>query len=340
MGESEFSFTQIQLAEDLNKVEVITFREINTPGLFATLNGSGSLIPQASQPVYRKQTYFAPPEPRIQTITETFYVPIKNIQFRQGGVFFRQKLKEHRETLDLIISNPEIFEEFDAVKNYFANVLGTRKIEVTVEVETKDYAITSVKVRSPEIARIDKQLIEQVRLEFVKSTMSKKTLEGEKSLFTAEEYLDTFADENVKPDTFHKSDQELFEDLLTISNTKHYKHLRFLSSKHDHATMKLRFVPKPFSFVFLLEGKINYHIVWETLNTEEATYVWDAPKGDKKLLKATLGKIDHIINQIKAKGKLLYLITTEDSFKRIYHDYSESVDGFLKWKTELENVIN
>ncbi|MEJ6982442.1 hypothetical protein WG906_18395 [Pedobacter sp. P351] len=338
VGETEFSFSQTQLYESLSKVEIVRFRSIDTFNLLKTLAGTpGTFTTPAYVPVYRTQSPYLK-EPSIQSVTETFFVPIKNVHFKLGFVSISKKFKEFKEALEITIPNLEIIEEFDAVKNYFGNVLGSKKIEVNLEVEITDGSITSNKASSPEIAKIDKALIEKVRLEFVRSTMVQKLpLEVEQSLFTMEGFFDAFADEKYKPDTFHQSETELLEDLLTISNTKHYKHLRFLSSKHAHDVMKLRFIQKPFSFIFLLEGKMNYHIVWETLDTEEATYVWHIVK-DINLLKHTLKRIDHIINDIKVKGKLAYISSTEDSLKRLYHDYSDSDDGFLKWKSELENV--
>jgi len=50
-------------------------------------------------------------------------------------------------------------------------------------------------------------------------------------------------------------------------------------------------------------------------------------------------KIENIINEIKVQGKISYINSTEDSFSRIYHDYSESTDGFVKWKGELESLL-
>ena len=131
----------------------------------------------------------------------------------------------------------------------------------------------------------------------------------------------------------------MFEDLLKISNKKHYKHLRFLSSKHSQDLMKLRFVLKPLSFIFLIEGDRNYHVVWETLDTEEATYVWHNNNKDINLLKPTLQKIEDIINLMKVQGKATYLSSTEDEFRRIYHDYSNDVNGFINWKEELEGIL-
>lgn len=339
-GETDFGYNQIQLVDILNNIEIVTFRSIDTTGLLTTLSGiaSSSFTPSRHTPVDRTQ-YSYTKEPSIQTISETFFVPLKNVRFKLGGVSFDKKFKEHKKTLELTISNYDIREEFDAVKNYFGNVLGTKKIQVNAKIEIRGNEVTSIEVSSPEITKIDKQLIDNVKFEFVKSTTKKKiNVELDKSLFTMDEYFDTFADEKFKSNTFYSNDKELFEDLLTISNTKHYKHLRFLSSKHSHETMKLRFVHKPFSFIFLIKGDRNYHIIWETLNTEEATYVWHITK-DINVLKMTLRKIEDIINVIKVQGKTAYISSTEDPFRRIYHDYSELVDGFVKWKGELENIL-
>ena len=171
-------------------------------------------------------------------------------------------------------------------------------------------------------------------------TLTSRAIDNEidKSLFTMDELFDTLTDEQVKSNVFYENEKQLFNDLLQITKTKHYKHLRFLSSKHAHSILKLRFVIKPFSFIFLIEGEHNYHIVWETLDTAEATYIWHEEK-NLNILKLTLKKIDNIINSIKVKGKTDYINTTEDNFTRIYHDYSELVDGFIKWKSELESVL-
>jgi hypothetical protein len=224
------------------------------------------------------------------------------------------------------------------VKNYFANVLGTKKIQVTATVEIRGDEVLSAVAKSPEIDKINKELIDNVKFEFVKATIKKAALDIDKSLFTFNEYLDTFGEENFKSNTFYSDEKELFEDLLKITDTKHYKHLRFLSSKHNHRIMRLRFVHKPFSFIFLLEGDKNYHLIWETLDTKEATYVWHTDK-NTNALKNTLRKIEDIINIIKLQGKNAYINTSEDAFRRVYHDYSEIVDGFVKWKGELESIL-
>ena len=336
VGETEFGHNQKLLADKLNELQIITFRSIDTTGLLNTLAGNSGVVRPIRTPIQPKEFVR---QPHKVLIKETFYVPLKNVRFKLGGVSFDKKFKEHKKTLELTIPNYCMREEFDAVKNYFANVLKTKKIEVTVNIEITDKEVNSIEAKSPEIEKIDKQLIDNVKFEFVKSTTKKKiNIDIDKTLFTMDEYFDSFAGEKFKSNTFYSNDKELFEDLLTISNTKHYKHLRFLSSKHSHDIMKLRFVHKPFSFIFLIQGDINYHIVWETLHTEEATYVWHINK-DINVLKMTLRKIEDIINVIKVQGKTAYISSTDDAFMRIYHDYSNLVDGFVKWKGELESIL-
>ncbi|MBS1918660.1 MAG: hypothetical protein JST17_00240 [Bacteroidetes bacterium] len=345
VGDTDFSVNQKTFADKLRAIETVTFRSIDTGGLLRTLASTTpiSVLPVKEAPVFRQEirqedTQTAKREPIKRTITETFFIPLKNIQFKLGGVSFEKKLKDYDKTIEINISNYDIREEFDAVKNYFANVLNTKKIQVTAIIEITDNEITSVIAKSPEIDKIDKQLIDNVKFEFVKATKKKVTVEVDKSLFTMEEYFDTFGEENFKSNAFYSDEKELFEDLLKITNTKHYKHLRFLSSKHSHQTMKLRFVHKPFSFIFLIAGDRNYHLIWETLDTEEATYIWHIDN-NLQALKTALRKIEDIINIIKVQGKTAYINSNDDPFRRIYHDYSELVDGFVKWKGELESVL-
>ena len=345
VGKTEFEHNQKLLADKLNNLQIVIFRSIDTNCLLKTLfeESPGSFRPQYDNPITRTQNkYVSEPhvgEPIKQTMKETFFIPLKNVRFKSGSVSFDKNFKKIKKKLELTIANDDIKEEFDAVKNYFANVLRTKKIEVTVYLEITDNEISKIETKSPEIARIDKQLIDNVKFDFVKSTINKKRNEAnDKNLFTMEEYFTTFADEKIKSNPFYSNEGELFEDLLKIINTKHYKHLRFLSNKHSHEIMKLRFVHNPFSFIFLVKGNRNYHIIWETLDTKEATYVWHIQK-DIKELKMYLHKIEDIINLIKVQGKIAYINSTEDEFIRIWHDYSDPVDGFIKWKNKMESTL-
>jgi hypothetical protein len=192
---------------------------------------------------------------------------------------------------------------------------------------------------STEISSIDYKTIENVRFEIVKSPPKKRIHDdAEKSIFTLDEFFESLTEEKIKANIFYENEDQLFEDLLKITNTKHYKPLRYLSSKHAHTKMKLRFVIKPVSFIFLIEGEGNYYIIWETIDTEEATYIWHEV-ADLKMLNQNVQRILNKISEIVAQGKTDYINKKEDGFIRIYHDYSDPVNGFLKWKEEIESAL-
>lgn len=94
----------------------------------------------------------------------------------------------------------------------------------------------------------------------------------------------------------------------------------------------------PFSFVFLLTGKERYHIVLETLDTEEATYLWHFPK-DKQILKMKLKDIDEQLNVIRNQGRQFFLEKQSENFTRILHDYSDVKKGLIIWKDLIEEQI-
>ena len=102
--------------------------------------------------------------------------------------------------------------------------------------------------------------------------------------------------------------------------------------------LKLRFILNPFSFLFLLAGELKYHLVWETLNSEEATYIWHFDKSTDAL-RAGLKEVDVVLKEIKETGKQDYLKKEHANFSRIMHDYSDAKSGFVTWKGMLEGKI-
>jgi hypothetical protein len=128
------------------------------------------------------------------------------------------------------------------------------------------------------------------------------------------------------------------EDILIQKNYKHSRQLQYLSKRHNGNILKIRFILSPFSFVFLLKGKEQFHIVLETLDTEEATYLWHFEK-NKTSLKKKLKDIDKQFTIIHDKGRQVFLDTKPVNFSRILHDYSEDQKGFIIWKDLLEERI-
>jgi hypothetical protein len=344
IGETEFPDNQIELADILISVEKVTFKSIDTSALLRTLNGKEPvrISPPKQETVYRRETSIQPEtrivrEPIKQTYSESFSVSIKNITFLSGKVVFEKKMEQFKRPIKFQISNASIIEEYDAIKNYFSNVLKTKKIHVVSTITTVDDVIDSINATSVEIEKIDSTFIEEVKFEIVKGARKKEPPE-DKQLFTMDEYLETFVDENPKTPQLFKDEKDFFDTVLEKSRTKHYKHLRYLSSKHKHDLIKLRFVHKPFSFVFLLGGIDKFHIVWETLDTQEATYIWSVTN-DIKNLRQVLIDADKTINLILRDGKNEFIGRNEKNFNRVFHDYTDLQNGFKNWKEAIEKVI-
>jgi len=65
----------------------------------------------------------------------------------------------------------------------------------------------------------------------------------------------------------------------TLSDYKD-KTLRFLAGNHQSALTGIRYILSPFSLVFLIRLRSYYYLIVETVDTEEATYIWDL--GDQR----------------------------------------------------------
>ena len=94
----------------------------------------------------------------------------------------------------------------------------------------------------------------------------------------------------------------------------------------------------PFSFVFVLSGEQKFHIILETLDTEEATYLWHTDKNNQALTNK-IKEIDQQLDIIRNKGRQVFLETNPENFSKILHDYSDKKKGFIIWKDLLEEQI-
>ncbi len=339
----EFPLHQQKLQNDLVKVKKIQFIRLDTAGLLQSFRQTNiqietgtvfNPIPEKILPIVSEKL---PQPPR--EIQESFTIAFQELEFILGGVRFLKKLNDFNKPVEITITNYELRGEFDAVRNYFSNVLNTKRIDVRIRAKLNGEEITIVEARSPQIDKINKEIIENVKFEFVQNSLKKKHRPDiEVNLLTMEEYFKHYGEEKLRPNAFFENENKLFENILSIKQTKHYHHLRFLSQHHVHNIMKLRFVHTPLSFVFLLQGERHYHLVWETLDTKEATYIWHCDK-TIEALKNQVRKIEDIINIVKVQGKNAYINSSDDQFRRIYHDYSALQHGFLKWKNNLESYL-
>jgi hypothetical protein len=180
--------------------------------------------------------------------------------------------------------------------------------------------------------KINREVIESVKFRFLNKEIIKAIPKGEENL------LDAGQIQGGSEQLIYTNEDDLLENVLAIKQYKHYRHLRYLSQKHERTILKLRFVLEPFSFVFLLSGNNQYHLVWETLDTEEATYIWHIEKSIYEL-ERSVKQIDRLFGQIRTQGRQQYLETNPEQFSRVVHDYSDDQKGFIIWKDLLEEKL-
>ncbi|MFA6924117.1 MAG: helicase-related protein [Bacteroidales bacterium] len=286
----------------------------------------------------KQATLFDEPEEQesntenVFTIDKKIKIPIEQLEFRYGTIAFKFDVLELKTILDFEIENIEIRPEFDVLKPYFSKLLKTKNVKINIHAEFQNGKLVSQIATSTDLEKINQEIIESVKFRFITKNIIGKINPAivENNLLDINNIQN---DDELDKAHLYNSEEELFEDILKNKNFKHYKQLRYLAQKHDNNILKIRFVLNPFSFVFLLKGNEQYHIVLETLDTEEATYIWHFDKNYS--LPNKLKEIDNHLNIIRNNGRQPFLESQPENFSRILHDYSDEMKGFVLWKDAL-----
>lgn len=269
--------------------------------------------------------------PNIRTIDKKIKVLIEHLDFRYGAVAFKFKVPETNIELEFEVENDDMRPEFDVLKTYFSKALKSKYVEILLFAEFENSILVAQSAESADIDKINREIIESVKFRFIeKGVLGKRHLPGLLDL----QQLQTSKGEDI----LYDSEEELLGELLKNKSVRHFRQLRYLASKHESKIMKLRFVLSPFSFVFLLSGADCYHLVLETLDTEEATYIWHFEKNISKL-KHKIETVNKDLNIIRNEGRQTFLENPPGNFNRIFHDYSDERKGFILWKDALEERL-
>lgn len=262
-------------------------------------------------------------------------IQFEKLEFRYGSIAFKYLIPEINKEIEFDLENLEIRPEFEVLKPYFSKILKLKSVEVEILAEFENGNLLSQLASSKDIQKINREIIEGVKFRFItKNFLGKPNAETPNGL----QDIDQLQSGNDNGEQLYSSGEELLNDLIKNKEYKHRKHLQYLADRHTRAILKIRFVLSPFSFVFLLTGKDHFHIAMETLDTEEATYVWHFDN-DKRKLPDNLRLVDEHLNLIMNKGRQVFLEKVPDNFSRIVHDYSDERKGFVTWKDLLEERL-
>jgi len=265
-------------------------------------------------------------------IKEKIEVPIEQLEFRFGSIAFKHIVADFNgKEVEFEIENLNVRPEFTVLKPYFIRFLKSTSVLVNIRATFQHNRLVFKSASSSDLDKINREVIESVKFRFLNKEIIKGIPAGEENL------LDAVQVQGAGEQLIYTNEDDLLESILALKQYKHHRHLRYLSQKHERTILKLRFVLEPFSFVFLLSGNNQYHLVWETLDTEEATYIWHIEKSAYEL-ERSIKQIDGLLGQIRTKGRQQYLETNPEHFSRIVHDYSDD-KGFIIWKDQLEEKL-
>ena len=284
----------------------------------------------------KQATLFDAPKDEIITtnhilaIEKQIKVSIEELEFHYGSVAFKYAVNEVNVTLEFQVENMIIRPEFEVLKPYFIKALKSKNVSVAIFAEFENGKLVSQSAQSTDIEHINTEVVEGVKFQFLNKGLLKQ--------FTPKKQNILISDDLQEQGKIYSNAEELLNEILKNKQYKHSQHIQYLAERHASQIMKIRFVLHPFSFVFLLAGGQSYYVVLETLDTEEATYIWLTPK-DKLTLMEEVKQIDSQLNIIRDKGRQNFLENSPDNFTRIFHDYSDNKKGFIIWKSAIEELI-
>jgi superfamily II DNA or RNA helicase len=266
----------------------------------------------------------------ILAIEKQIKVSMEELEFHYGSVAFKYAINEVNTTLEFQVENMVIRPEFEVLKPYFIKALKSKNVSVAIFVEFENGKLVSQSALSTDIEHINKEVVEGVKFQFLNKGLLKQFTPKKQNFLTS--------DELQERGKIYANAEELLNEILKNKQYKHSQHIQYLADRHESRVMKIRFVLNPFSFLFLLVGEQSYFIVLETLDTEEATYIWHTPKYKATLIEE-VKQIDNQLSIIREKGRQAFLEINPENFTRILHDYSDNKKGFILWKSAIEELF-
>lgn len=279
-------------------------------------------------------------------IRKTLKMPFVEASFKLGYVSFFKRFKELDDTVYFKIPNDFVRPEFDHIKNYFEKALKRKTFDADIEVVVRNGQVVETKARSPEIDKIDENLIQTVKISRTLACVRAVQPQVDQSLFTEENLFDQLTDDEMG-NIFEQDEQDILEILMNSEGIRNRKQLAYLAGKKQKSDQKIRFTMQPdFGFLFLIEGENMNHFCWELLHSN-ATYLWSIDKNDEAI-ELQYRRIEDSINNIRASNRTSYKRAYRENhldedllFSVIKHESinSDFKDGFVLWKHKLNEKL-
>src|SRR5690606_19448522 len=107
------------------------------------------------------------PSKQTLTVDKKIRLSFDQLDFRYGAISFDYKVHEMDTDLEFEIENEEVRPEFDVLKPYFSKVLNSKYVEVEIFAEFENEQLVSQTASSKDLEKINREIIDSVKLRFV-----------------------------------------------------------------------------------------------------------------------------------------------------------------------------
>lgn len=273
----------------------------------------------------------------VMVISKVEKVKFNELRFCYGRIEFCFSDGRLEEDITMGFEHEYIRPELDVLKPYLSKSLGLRFIEIEIYIEVVGGKLVSQMASCDALSEINQGLIEVCKKSYQYESVvcqESNLRESNRSEVLGLQDVQSRLPEDLKVTTA----EQLLEALLMTKQVQHYRNLRYLGSQHCSGLSSIKFSLSPFSFLFVLQGSKQRHIVLETLDTQEATYIWSfTPQTD---LTQAYQIVEEALNSINRSGRKAYLKTAPKNFARVKHDYQDERSGFVLWRDQLREVLH
>ena len=307
-------------------IQQINFTKINTQELIRVANKA--VIRKIESLTFESRVQ----EKKSRKIIEIIEVSIQDIEFIDGGFEIAVYLDCTGQEELVFIENHVITSKFDAIKNLILEHIQANEIEVEVTLVLLGTRVQKLSAKSKILEALTTEFFNQLRFELIVNTLKRTTESNPMKLYNPTSYLVEIGRESLGNEKFDST--YLLRECLKNSKYKHFRQLRYLSSRYHDSILAIRFSLEPFSFMLVIHQAVErYFVVWETLDSAEATYVWifDYPP--------TIIEAQDLITEVRSQGKSHYIQDSPANFFRIIHSYRNPKQGFVDWQRKFEGRV-
>ncbi len=314
----------------------------------ATINSTHINAGNSRQERHESNFFIAPErieilQAREEFFEEEFQVSYEETRFRNGYVEFLWKFKWALNSFTVKIENPNIREEFEVIKDYFAKAINNKKkYSVKLKAKLIGFDVVEYTATSEDLEKINANLIESIRVTTTKRLFSEhKEKSSNKKVLSVEEIFENL---DEYPNVFNQSDVDIFSILAEAYGLRNKLPLEYLSGQVHSTKLKVKFTLKPmFGFLFFIEGDNRDFFCWELLNSN-ATYLWMIPKNTVDFMQAEVeGEISAIHELGREQYRKLVKETPPKYMKFFFIDHrgiKNEDEGFVEWKRRLVEIVN